>query len=1506
MDEHREGGLGEWASTGVAEDGPSAGADEALAGFTDLTRDWFAQRFGAPTAPQRLGWPSIQAGLDTLIAAPTGSGKTLAAFLASLDRLFEAGCAGRLEEGVHTLYVTPLKALSNDIHRNLQTPLEELTRGAKAAGWPSFEVRAALRTGDTPSHLRQSMARKPPHILVTTPESLYMLLTSSRARTMLRGVRAVIVDEIHALVRDKRGSHLSLSLERLEAICDAPPVRVGLSATQRPIEEIAAFLVGAGRLDESGRPRCRIVDAGFVRKLDLDVLTPADELGAVATREQWNQIHERLVALIESHRATLVFVNTRRMAERLSYALAERLGKEKVSSHHGSLSKETRLDAERRLKDGELKAIVATASLELGIDVGYVDLVCQIGSARSIAATVQRIGRSGHSLGAAPKGRIFALTRDDLLESLATVRAIRRGTLDSVFPPRQPLDILAQQIVAAAATDEWREDDLYALVRRAWPYRNLSREEFDEVVAMASQPTGGLRPPVRLHRDQIHGRLRAPRGARMIATSCGGAIPDNADFRVVTTDGGVVGGVNEDFAIESLPGDVFLLGTTSWRIVQVRGSDVVVEDAHGAAPSIPFWIGEAPGRTKELSREVGALRGEITARIPDDDPTDWRGAAEWLAAETSASGPAVEQAVRYVAAQKAALGVVPTHESVVFERFFDETGGMQLVIHAPFGSRVNRGWGLAMRKRFCRSFDFELQASADDNGIVLSLGPQHSVPLEDLFSIVNVRNARHMLEQAALDSPLFRIRWRWNAARSLLVLRQRGGKRVPPALQRFRADDMLTAIFPASTACLENRPADVEIPDHPMVRQTMHDCLHEAADLDEWTSILSRIERGEIRLEARETTEPSPFAHERLNAMPYAFLDDAPLEERRARAVQYRRSIPIEEVGDLARLDPEVVAEVREQAWPRARSADEFHEMLLQMQVLREEEVAARSAGAEPGSGSDWSAYLDALLAAGRATVATTAGNARFAVALERWPQFRAAYPSATCEPRSALPARLDVAVEPQDARVAVVRGRIEAAGPTTVGQLSAVLDMPPEQVDAALVRLEVEGAVLRGRFDPALEGVQWCDRRLLARIHRRTLDGARRRVQPVSAANFLRFALQHQGVSGGASRGQADREGPGGLFEVVAQLAGIEAPTGAWEQDIFPARVRDYDPAWLDELTFTGAVGWGRLAPPAAPSDRKRLAGLNRAVPISIFPREDLAWLLPPNRVSAEDQARSGARDVWKTLRDQGALFLSDLLAAAELLPSQLDEALGELAALGLVTADGFAGIRALATPVRSQSRAARRRRSLRGRSAAMGRSISGRWSVFPAVATSTPGDRAERWARLLLSRYGVVFRDLLERESVAPPWWELVRVYRLMEARGEVHGGRFVQGVGYEQYALPGAVEALRRASEAVAPGAWVVLSAADPLNLTGILDLGPRVPATRGNSLAIRDGQVVARCVGGETTWDAELDSQTREEVSRKLLAGGPSRWRNRARAGPEPPLLPGASAGGARGQENGLLF
>lgn len=1454
-------------------------------GFTELVTRWFVGRFGNPTQIQRLAWPAIRSGEDVLVAAPTGSGKTLAAFLVAIDLLVREALEGNLSDAIHTVYVSPLKALSNDIHRNLEIPLAELAALAKATGLRLPPIRALVRTGDSTASQRQSLVRRTPHVLVTTPESLYLLLTSPKARETLRQTRTIIVDEIHALARDKRGSHLALTLERLEHLCGSPMTRIGLSATQKPIERIASFLVGGGRTSADGHPLCKIVDVGHARSLDLDIEVPTTPLGAVATNEHWGQFHNRLVGLIESHQSTLIFVNTRRMAERISHQLAERIGRDKVCSHHGSLSKEIRLDAETRLKAGELKALVATASLELGIDVGAIDLVCQIGSPRSIATVLQRVGRSGHTLSGLPKGRLFALTRDELIETLATVRSIRRGILDAVEIPIAPLDILAQQVFAAVATEDWNEEDLFDLVRRAWPYRELSRDKFDEILELLAGTGRGNAPRgASLHRDRIHGTLRAPRGARIIAATCGGAIPENADYRVVTADGAVVGSVNEDFAIESLAGDVFLLGTTSWRVLQVRQSEVLVEDAHGAPPSIPFWLGEAPGRTVELSHEVSELRRELGERISTDRPTELSSAIEWLATETAlpARGTltpngdgglvpsAIEQAVEYVALQKVALGLVPTETEVVFERFFDEMGGMQLVIHAPFGSRVNRAWGLALRKRFCRSFNFELQASADDDGVVLSLGPQHSFPIEDLFSILTPKNARHMLEQAVLDSPVFKVRWRWNATRALLVLRSRNGQRVPPALQRFRADDLLTAVFPDSTACLENRPEDVEIPDHPIVHQSLHDSLHEASDFDRWLSILHSVQQGQIRYIPRDTVEPSPFSHQRLNMNPYAFLDDAPLEERRSRAVSIRRSVSLEEIGDLAALDREAIDQVREQAWPRPRDPEELHETMHDLCVVTDADI-------ERG---DWRASLEGLIQAGRAASANVLPGTRFYFAAERLPVLRAAYPSLQLDRPLALPEALDRLVVEIEARDAIVRGRIETAGPTTVLRLAGTLALEASAVEGALVRLEAGGSVLRGTFDPELEGEQWCERRLLARIHRRTIDGARRRIQPVSAEDYLRFLLHRHGITEDSPRRRHDREG---LYAVIDQLAGIEAPAGAWEHDIFPARIDGYDPRWLDELSFGGAIGWGRLVPPAAPEgnsaavavpSRKRASGLNRVVPISIFPRENLGWLLPRERASAESLARSDAHDVWRVLCERGALFFSDLAACTGLLPGQVEDALSELAALGLVAADGFAGIRSLVAP-KKQTTSHRMRPGRNGAPRVQHRT-AGRWVPFPP-RTAAAEDRVERWAWLLLERYGVVFRDLLHREAVAPPWWELVRVYRLLEARGQIHGGRFVTAVGSEQYALPGAVQELREVRDTPAGDSFVILSAADPLNLTGILDSSPRIPATRGNTIAFRGGRLAASLVAGRLEMKEPLSTDEFNLLSRQLRMLGAIRKR-----------------------------
>jgi ATP-dependent Lhr-like helicase len=1399
---------------------------------------------------------------------------------------------------------------------------------------------------------------------VSTPESLYLLLTSAKGREMLRSVRTVIVDEIHALARDKRGSHLTLSLERLAALCPQPPVRIGLSATQRPIDEIARFLVGARSNAGAGaEPACRIVDTGHVRRLDLAVEVPASELSAVCSHETWDEIYRRLTELIGTHRSTLVFVNTRRLAERVCHKLSELLGADAVASHHGSLSRETRLSAERRLQTGELKAIVATASLELGIDVGFIDLVCQIGSPRSIATFLQRVGRSGHSLGALPCGRLFALTRDELLECLALLRAVRGGRLDRIEIPQAPLDILAQQMVATVAADECSEDELFELVRRAWPYRELRRADFDALVEILSEGVArGRRHGAYLHRDRIHGRLRARRGARITALTCGGAIPDLADYRVVTGDDHTfVGTVNEDFAIESMAGDIFLLGNTSWRIRYVRGGEVVVDDAQAAPATIPFWLGEAPGRTIELSAEVSALREDLagffnatqrgeatTAEMPEPvrmlesafhgpahkvqgqisasaqltcdfmimkcestleppasgvsgdryadrvtaaGPEPRESAIAWLRSECGAGVWAAEQAADYVSAQQAAIGLVPTQRKVVFERFFDESGGMQLVIHAPYGARINRAWGLALRKRFCRSFDFELQASADDDGIVLSLGPQHSFPIEQMFRMLNRQNARSLLEQALLAVPMFQVRWRWNSTRALAVPRQRGGQRVPAHLQRFRADDLLAAVFPAQTACLENVVGDIQIPDHPLVNQTVHDCLQEAMDFERWLALLGDVEAGRVELIARDTREPSPFSYELLNANPYAFLDDAPLEERRARAVATRRSLSVDDLRDLGRLDPEAIERVRGEAWPTVRDADELHDALLSM-------VALPAAEGEP-----WRAWFDELTASARATevcarvtdsvpvpptdamdsAAQVDRVVRLWVAAERWPLVRALYPDAQLAPPLALPDSLEGAYETTDAMLALVRGRLECRGPISAGEIAHDdFGLRITAIEAALEALEGEGAVLRGQFTSTSGAVftafhdhekasEWCDRRLLARIHRLTLDGARQRVQPVEPADFWRFLLAYQHLTP-----ETRLEGWGGLREALAQLQGFEAPAGAWERDLLPGRVTDYDPAWLDELSLEGEMAWGRLQPPVrAEDDGPSSTGLTRVVPIALMTRADLDWLLPPERGNPEAFARGNARVVFDTLVSEGALFVRDLLTCTGLLPGHLDEALGELAALGLVTADGFATIRSLVTADGRPKTGRRRERRRSTKRYASG----GRWSRFPGrVRGVPPSQRVESWAQQLLKRYGVIFRDLLARETVAPPWRDLAALYRRWEAQGKIRGGRFVSGVAGEQFALREMVERLRLVREERTAGQWVVISAADALNLAGIIMPGPRITAKTRNALALFEGRLVASQQAGEVQFHEQLPAELTEAIGRALRVTTVVRLRN----------------------------
>ncbi|WP_437190789.1 DEAD/DEAH box helicase [Planctomicrobium sp. SH527] len=1473
-------------------------SDDVLSLFHPVVQDWFRSRFQGPTDPQLAGWPHIARGEHTLIAAPTGSGKTLTAFLAIIDRLFRQSVEGELRSELQVLYVSPLRALSNDMQRNLSGPLAEIQEFAANAGLDVSAIRAGLRTGDSTPSQRTQLVKKPPHILVTTPESLYLLLTAEKGRDMLRSVRTVIVDEIHALVRDKRGSHLALSLERLAALTQAPLQRIGLSATQKPIERMAEFLVGSsdGELrsaDES--TSCAIVDVGHARDLDLGIEVPAGELQAVCSHDQWATINERIVELINEHRSTLIFVNTRRLAERLTHQLTQLLGENAVGSHHGSLSKEIRLDTEQKLKNGELKAVVATASLELGIDVGYIDLVLQIGSPRSIASFLQRIGRSGHALGLVPKGRLVALTRDELVECMALIRAVQHRRLDVTPIPEAPIDILAQQIVAEVAIDEWEVDVLYRRFRRAWPYRNLTREKFEQTLIMLANglTEHGGRGASLIYYDRINHRVKGRRAARLKALSNGGAIAEVDTVRVILEDENtVVGSVDEEFGVESQAGDIFLLGNTSWRIRRLRGNDLLVSDAQGAPPTIPFWRGEAPGRTTELSHEVSSLREEIEQRLiradqliekqtdsldeaasyesgEEERPKKWQPIADWLQTETLCDVDSAWQIVIYMAAQRAAIGVLPTQRRIVFERFFDESGGMQMVVHAPFGTRINRGWGLAFRKRFCRSFDFELQASADDDGFLLSLGPQHSFPLESLFPMMRTDNAQNLLEQALLVVPMFHFRWRWNVTRSLFVSRMENGKKVAPALQRFRSEDLLTAVFPKLTGCQENIVGDHEIPDHPLVQQTMADCLSEALDIEGLTELLGKIEAGEFTIVGRDTREPSPFAYELLNSNPYAFLDGGEAQERRARAVATRRSLNVESLRDLGRLDPNAIEQVVREAQPEIRDADELHDLLVGRML-----VPVWTDGKESPHPIHYRMQLEttehrdllhSLQQNGRAVEVEYLPGRRGWAAIESWPAVSVLFPDAVLDQAIDVPEELQKTWEVTDALVSLLRGWIETSGPMSAVHLEELLGLPVHRIFASLEAIEGEGLVLRGRFaaispDVASESpeIEWCHRRLLSRIHRLTISGLRQEIEAVEPEVYLEFLARHQGALPGYRKAESD-----GVHEVISQLQGLDLGAGAWEQSVLPLRVENYRPAWLDELCFSGDVGWGRLEPQAT---KKAIAGrpmasITRAIPVSLFLRGDFPWLVARSTPAQRDELSPTAQDVLALLESQGALFANDVCQRLKMLPSELEYILGELVSAGILTSDGFAGLRQLITNPTGNDRPGlpRRYQRVRRQSGALGRWTKLHEQSDSGMSTgNTPTEKAvpqpeetpviskdeliEEWAWQLIRRWGVVFRDLLQRESLAPAWWELLRVYRRLEARGELRGGRFIRGVGGEQYATSDAVRELRSVRQAEGPGELCIISAADPLNLTGVIGPGKRIPATATHQIAYRRGKIV----------------------------------------------------------------
>ncbi|CEK11138.1 DEAD/DEAH box helicase [Legionella hackeliae] len=1406
-----------------------------------LVQEWFVKKFTLATEPQEQGWPQILAGNTTLISAPTGSGKTLAAFLVCIDRLVRQSIAQTLKNQTQVLYISPLKALTNDVQKNLLGPLEEIIKLGKEQGYDMEEIQVAVRTGDTLSRERQAMLKKPPHILVTTPESLYLLLTAEKSRTILRSVQTVIVDEIHALANSKRGTHLSLSLERLEVLVEQSPIRIGLSATQKPIEMVANFLTG------NNRPPPVIVNIGHIRKLDLAIEVPSSELAPVASNELWDEIYERLSALARQNRSTLIFVNTRRLAERVAHHLAERLGKDLVAAHHGSLSRKLRLAAETKLKNGELKALVATASLELGIDIGAIDLVCQIGSPRSISVALQRIGRAGHWHGAISKGRIFATTRNELLECAALVHAIRQKDLDQLIIPEAPFDILAQQIIAACATDEWHEDTLYELVKRSFPYQHLSREEFDEILVMLAEGIAGSRGrySAYLFRDRVNGIVKGRRGSRLTAITSGGAIPENGLFTVVAEPNEViVGTLDEDFAVESNRGDIILLGNTSWKIKRIESAKgrVLVEDAYGAPPSVPFWRGEAPPRTDELSLQVSDLRKKINAMLPLTlspveevrKQADTREAINWLKEHCGVTDAGAEQLVEYILEGRTVLGTVPTQETVIAERFFDESGGMQLVIHSPFGARINKAWGLALRKRFCRSFNFELQAAATDDGINISLAEQHSFPLVDVFNFLHPNTIADVLTQAVLQSPLFTTRWRWAATRALALVRFRNGRKVPPNILRMLSDDLLAAVFPDAAACQDNLAGqDIELPKHPLIIETMKDALTEALDIEGFTRVLQSIVEGNIQCLAVDTPVPSVFSHEILNANPYAFLDDAPLEERRARAVEMRRVLPDAILREVGALDPEAIAEVQKQAWPDIRNADELHDTLQSLIALPTDTHFTE----EQTIPSEWKVFIEQLIAQGRAGVAFI-DHQPFWVATEKKQTFLTIYTEAIFS--TSLIDIEEKRPERDTAIVQMIREWMQHLGPISVSELGADLRLESSEIEQALLHLESSGTILRGHFRITRSELEWCDRRLLARIHSLTLGKLRKEIQPVSAAQFMEWLTIWQHIKPGTQL-----SGDQGLLETLKQMQGYEIPANAWEKQIFAKRVKDYSPDMLDRLCLTGVVGWGRLSPhpaliaPEAPENTdslkpKRILPTSVA-PITFFVREESDWMSA--KAHLEDETlpvlSHVAQAIYAYLKENGASFFIDMVQGINHLKSEIETGLWELVSAGLITADGFDNLRTLIDPHRRLGKRAR----------SVFRHSTGRWSLLKSKKAIHKDHQLEAICWVLLKRYGVCFRELLAREKIIPSWRDLLLAFRRLEAQGEIRGGRFVSGFIGEQFALPYAVDSVRAIKKKIPDENNISISAVDPLNLIGIVLPGERVSAFSGRYVILRGGMPVA---------------------------------------------------------------
>ncbi len=1383
-----------------------------LRAFAPWVQKWFGQRFGQPTLAQALGWPPIIAHENALLLAPTGSGKTLAAFLWGIDSIYRELGEGTAGQGVRLLYVSPLKALSNDIERNLREPLAGVRAAAAAMDEHLPALHTAVRTGDTPNSARVRMTKQPPHILITTPESLYLMLTSRHAGRMFSGLRTVIVDEIHSLAGNKRGVHLALSLERLERVAGGPVQRIGLSATQRPMEEIARFLGGqiwAGK-GETRRltPRpVTIIDAGWKKSIDLQVVTVVPNFGALPDTSIWPSVVEKVVELIRAHRTTLIFANSRRLAERFSELLNQHFGPGVIRAHHGSMSKEVRHELEQALKDGRLPALVGTSSLELGIDIGSVDLVVQLQSPKGVTQGLQRVGRSGHLVGQTSVGRIFATFPEDLMESAVIARQMLVGEVEPTHTPRLCLDVLAQQIVAAVATENWEAKALWDLFRQAYPYQELTWKLFSSVLEMMSgrYPAETFRElRARIGWDRVNGRLAALPGSSRLALTSGGTIPDTGAFGVYLPDGTTkIGELDEEFVFESREGEVFTLGTHTWRAERITDDRVIVSDASGAMPRLPFWRGEYPWRNFEVGLAHGRFRREVAARLDDPD------AMEWLQQDHRLDERSARNVLMYVRGQVETLGAISSDETVILELFHDSLGDPRLVIHSPFGGRVNGAWALALAGVMRSQLGFEAEVKVDDDGILLRFPDAEADPPLERVASLTAGEARERIMAELPGSAAFGAQFRRNAARALLLPGLGGRRRTPFWLQRLRARDLLAVVR--------------GMQDFPIVTETVRDCLRDVFDLEHLEQVLRGIEQGRIEVVAAETISPSPLARGLLAdfIMTYMYSWDAPKAEKQMHALALSQEM-LDEVleqptGLSELLQPEALealeARLQHRATGfRARSAEELAQTLLMLGDLSTAEIHERSEG-------DAGAWLAELARDGRVVeieIPTASGPARRWVATESADAYRAAFE------------RRDTgAGEREEASGEILRWFMRTHGPATAADIDRRYAFDDEWLRQELEELVRGRALLRGQFTRGAADVQWADRENLRELHRRSLAVLRRQVEPVSLFTYTDFLTRYQHLH------PAHRaSGSEGLRQVLDQLRGFRLPAGMWERESLPERVNGYAPELLDEQCESGDFVWigqgsrDHLA-------RAQAAFIRRGEGSRLYGEAEPETELSPN-----------ARQILEFMKEEGACFRQDVERVLGLTPTRVQEGLIDLGLAGFVTNDNFGALRNLLghrlpqmrrplsalegeLSARAHERVRRMptpmairdaKRVVRARLRAV-RPLEGRWSLVRRTASwgrpVEPVEQVEAWARLLLLRYGILLRHCLAGEECPWTWSELYHWLQRMEMRGEVRRGYFVEGLPGAQFGLPEAVESLRD-WQRQRDDEIIVLNACDPANV------------------------------------------------------------------------------------------